>query len=172
MKIAIVNLGQIVSGDWQSPFVGGDTIITDGDRIARVGSASVAEVENADVIIDAGGMTAISRSDRLPCPHYFRRLHAAATGSRFPRKLLARRYYHRDLSIGGACSGPPERSRGSKGASACGTTLFLALPPRRHEGYRRLGYSGAGPFICRFPGVGGQRRNAGEGRLRRSQDGV
>ena len=59
MKIAIVNLGQIVSGDWQSPFVGGDTIITDGDRIAHVGSASVAEVENADVIIDAGGMTAI-----------------------------------------------------------------------------------------------------------------
>ena len=59
MKIAIVNLGQIVSGDWQSPFVAGDTIVTDGDRVISVGSASAAEVENADVIIDAGGMTAI-----------------------------------------------------------------------------------------------------------------
>ena len=59
MKIAIVDLGQIVSGDWQSPFVAGDTIVTDGDRVISVGSASAAEVENANVIIDAGGMTAI-----------------------------------------------------------------------------------------------------------------
>ena len=59
MKIAIVNLGQIVSGDWRSPFVAGDTIVTDGDRVMSVGSASAAEVENVDVVIDAGGMTAI-----------------------------------------------------------------------------------------------------------------
>ena len=58
MKIAIVNLGHIVSGDWHDPFVAGDTILTEGDCIARVGSASAAEVEGAD--IDAGGMTAIS----------------------------------------------------------------------------------------------------------------
>src|ERR1700678_1653249 len=59
MKIAIVNLGQMVSADWQSPFVAGDTIVTDGDRLVRRGLASAAEVENVDVIIDAGGMTAI-----------------------------------------------------------------------------------------------------------------
>jgi enamidase len=59
MKVAIVNVGNIVSGDWRDPFVSGDTILTDGDRLARVGSASGAEVEGADVIIDAGGMTAI-----------------------------------------------------------------------------------------------------------------
>ena len=35
MKIAIVNLGQIVSGDWRAPFVAGDTIVTDGDAIVR-----------------------------------------------------------------------------------------------------------------------------------------
>ena len=38
VKIAIVNLGQIVSGDWRNPFVAGDTIVTDGDRCKR-GSA-------------------------------------------------------------------------------------------------------------------------------------
>ena len=59
MKIAIVNLGQIVSGDWRNPFVAGDTIVTDGDRLAAVGSAAAKDIESADVVIDAGGMTAI-----------------------------------------------------------------------------------------------------------------
>jgi enamidase len=59
MKLAIVNLGQIVSGNWRDPFVAGDTILTDGDRIVRTGTASAADVEAADVVIDAGGMTAI-----------------------------------------------------------------------------------------------------------------
>src|SRR5271155_4249847 len=59
MKIAIVNLGQIVSGDWREPLLAGDTLLTDGDRIARAGTASAAEVEAADVVIDADGMTAM-----------------------------------------------------------------------------------------------------------------
>ena len=59
MKIAVVNLGRIVSGNWREPFMSGDTIVTDGDRIVRVGTASAAEVEAADVVIDADGMTAI-----------------------------------------------------------------------------------------------------------------
>ncbi|HEY0440564.1 MAG TPA: amidohydrolase family protein [Xanthobacteraceae bacterium] len=59
MKLAIVNLGQIVSGDWHDPFAPGDTILIDGDRIERVGTASANAVEAADVVIDAGGMTAI-----------------------------------------------------------------------------------------------------------------
>lgn len=59
MKVAIINLGTIVSGDWRDPFIGGDAILTDGDRLARVGSVSAAEVAGADVVIDAGGMTAI-----------------------------------------------------------------------------------------------------------------
>jgi enamidase len=59
MKTAIVNLGRIVSGDWKNPFAAGDTILTDGERIASVGTASPQAVEAADVVIDAGGMTAI-----------------------------------------------------------------------------------------------------------------
>lgn len=59
MKVAIVNLGRIVSGDWHNPFVAGDTILVEGERIAAVGSASAREVEAADLVIDAGGMTAI-----------------------------------------------------------------------------------------------------------------
>jgi enamidase len=59
MKVAIVNLGQIVSGDWHHPFAEGDTILIDGDKIQAVGTASAAAVEAADAVIDAGGMTAI-----------------------------------------------------------------------------------------------------------------
>jgi enamidase len=59
VKVAIVNLGTIVSGDWHAPFVAGDTIISEGDSITLVGTADVAAVESADVVIDAGGMTAI-----------------------------------------------------------------------------------------------------------------
>jgi len=59
MKTAIINLGQIVSGDWKSPLAAGDTILTDGERIVSVGTAPAQAVEAADVVIDAGGMTAI-----------------------------------------------------------------------------------------------------------------
>jgi enamidase len=59
MKVAIVNLGQIVTGNWREPFATGDAIIVDGERIASVGGASSDAVEAADVVIDADGMTAI-----------------------------------------------------------------------------------------------------------------
>jgi enamidase len=59
VKVAIVNLGQIVSGDWHAPFASGDTIISEGDRITLVGTTAAVTVESADVVIDAGGMTAI-----------------------------------------------------------------------------------------------------------------
>ncbi|HEY2530195.1 MAG TPA: amidohydrolase family protein [Xanthobacteraceae bacterium] len=59
MKVAIVNLGRIVSGDWRKPFAAGDTILCEDDRIASVGTAAADAVQAADVIIDADGMTAI-----------------------------------------------------------------------------------------------------------------
>jgi enamidase len=59
MKVAIVNLGQIVSGNWRDPFAAGDTILIEGERIAAVGTARAGAVEAADVVVDAGGMTAI-----------------------------------------------------------------------------------------------------------------
>ena len=59
MKVAIINLGEIISGIWRAPFVKGDAILINGDRIETVGTASAAAVEQADVVIDADGMTAI-----------------------------------------------------------------------------------------------------------------
>lgn len=59
MRVALVNIGTIVSGDLDVPLAAGDTIITDGDRIAAVGTAPAREVEACDVVIDAGGTTAI-----------------------------------------------------------------------------------------------------------------
>src|SRR5437763_8710106 len=59
MKIAIVNVGEIISGDWRVPITAGDTIVADDGKIVSVGSASPSMVESADVVIDAGGTTAI-----------------------------------------------------------------------------------------------------------------
>jgi enamidase len=59
MRIAIVNIGSIVSGDLGQPFAAGDTIITEGDCIAAVGTVPAKAVEDCDLVIDAGGTTAI-----------------------------------------------------------------------------------------------------------------
>ena len=59
MRVAIVNIGRILTGDWRNPFVEGDTIITEAGRITSVGTASGSEVSSADVVIDADGTTAI-----------------------------------------------------------------------------------------------------------------
>jgi enamidase len=59
MKVAITNIGQIVTGNWREPFASGDTIIIESERITSVGNAPADSVSKADVVIDAGGMTAI-----------------------------------------------------------------------------------------------------------------
>jgi enamidase len=59
MRTAIVNIRTIVSGDWEQPLARGDTIVTQDGRIERVGTATAQEVESCDVVIDAGGATAI-----------------------------------------------------------------------------------------------------------------
>jgi len=59
MRIAIVNIGSIVSGDLDHPLVAGDTIVLEGDRIVAVGTASARDVEACDVVIDADRTTAI-----------------------------------------------------------------------------------------------------------------
>jgi enamidase len=59
MKVAIVNLGRIVTGDWREPYAAGDAILMEDGRITSVGTASGAAVEACDVVIDADGATAI-----------------------------------------------------------------------------------------------------------------
>jgi enamidase len=59
MRVAIVNIGTIVSGDLNRPLVDGDTIVTEDGRIVSVGTAPASAVEACDVVIDAGGTTAI-----------------------------------------------------------------------------------------------------------------
>jgi enamidase len=59
MRVAITNIGTIVSGDWRQPFVRGDTVIADEGEFVSVGTASAAELDGCDVVIDADGTTAI-----------------------------------------------------------------------------------------------------------------
>jgi enamidase len=58
-KVAIVGIGTIVSGDWRDPFVAGDAIFCEDGAIVEVGTLDAKTVEAADVVIDAGGATAI-----------------------------------------------------------------------------------------------------------------
>lgn len=57
MKTAIVNIGHLFTGDLDAPSRPADTVLTDGGVITRVGTASAAEVEACDVVIDAAGAT-------------------------------------------------------------------------------------------------------------------
>jgi enamidase len=59
VKTAVVNIGRIVTGEWREPVAAGDCIVCDGGAIAHVGSAENSVLADCDVIIDAGGTTAI-----------------------------------------------------------------------------------------------------------------
>jgi enamidase len=59
MRVAIANIGTIVSGELDDPFVSGDTIIAEDEGIVSVGTATAGAVEACDVVIDAGSATAI-----------------------------------------------------------------------------------------------------------------
>ena len=59
MRVAVTNIGQIVSGDWQQGRLRGDAVVCADGLIASVGTASAQDVEAADVVIDAGGTTLI-----------------------------------------------------------------------------------------------------------------
>ena len=57
MKIAIVNLGKIVTGDWREPFADGDTVIMEEGKFTRVGTASADDLKDCDLVLDADGMS-------------------------------------------------------------------------------------------------------------------
>src|SRR5476651_1025649 len=59
MRVAVTNIGTIVSGDYQKPFADGDTVILNDRKIELVGTASTKAVASCDIVIDADGTTAI-----------------------------------------------------------------------------------------------------------------
>ena len=58
MKTAILNIGQIISGNWRYPITSGNSILLKGAKIYKVGEITGSEIESSDVIIDAGGSVA------------------------------------------------------------------------------------------------------------------
>jgi len=59
MQPAILNIGKIISGDWEHPYSNGSSILVDGGLISKVGELSSQEIDSCDVVIDAGGAVAI-----------------------------------------------------------------------------------------------------------------
>ena len=58
MRVAITNIGTIVSGDWREPVMSGDAIAVADGRIEAVGSVDDAFIDACDLVIDADGTTA------------------------------------------------------------------------------------------------------------------
>jgi enamidase len=59
MKVAIVNIGRIVTGSFRTPFADGDQILLNGGLIEAVGSVPDTALADCDVVIDADGATAV-----------------------------------------------------------------------------------------------------------------
>ncbi len=57
MRTAVTNIGTVVSGLWRDPFIHADTVVCDGGSIESVGSGI--DLDDCDVVIDAGGATVI-----------------------------------------------------------------------------------------------------------------
>jgi enamidase len=57
MKVAVVNLGKILSGDIAAPVAKGDSIVCEAGKIVSVGTGP--DTADADVVIDAAGMMAM-----------------------------------------------------------------------------------------------------------------
>lgn len=59
MQVAIVNIARMVSGDWRDPFIDADSVLSRDGLITKVGGLSQADLDAADVVIDADGTTLI-----------------------------------------------------------------------------------------------------------------
>ena len=59
MQVSIKNLSKIVSGDFNDPFVDGDTIIVKDGLIKEIGDVSEKKIKESNVIINANGSNAI-----------------------------------------------------------------------------------------------------------------
>ncbi len=57
MKVAVFNIGRILTGDIGAPIAGGDTIVLANGKIVSIGSGG--DAADCDVAIDAAGMTAM-----------------------------------------------------------------------------------------------------------------
>ncbi len=57
MKVAVCNIGTILSGDIAAPLASGDTVIMADGKITSIGSGG--KTADCDVVIDAGGMMAM-----------------------------------------------------------------------------------------------------------------
>jgi enamidase len=58
MKVAITNIGTIISGDWRDPFVAGDSLLMEDGLLSKVGTVSSADLDGCDLVVDANGVTA------------------------------------------------------------------------------------------------------------------
>ena len=172
MRVAIVNIGTIVSGD-----------LARAVRQRRHDRHRRRSHPRGRHGVGAGGRSLRrgdrcrphdrhSRADRFACAHHVRRLHAATADCRLSGKLPAWRGDDGDQRLGSPCSRPAARCRGRQGARGRGAKMLRALPAGRHDGPCRLGHPRADAHRQR-PGRDRQEgRVARQGRLRRLQDRV
>jgi hypothetical protein len=168
MRLAVSNIGTIVSGDWREPFVQGDTIVTSGPQIEYIGSASAKQVEACDVMIDADGATAIPG---LIDSHVH-----ITFGDYTPRQQTVgylESYVHGGVTTAISASevhvpGRPRDAEGGQGARRSGAQMLRRLSAGRHDGSCRLRHSRSEPHRKRSRRDRQERCLARQGRVRRA----
>ncbi|MBI2257133.1 MAG: Enamidase [Proteobacteria bacterium] len=58
-RLAIRNIGLILSGDIQNPILAGDAVLVENGKISAVGKAKDLDLDNADTVIDAQGVALV-----------------------------------------------------------------------------------------------------------------
>jgi Imidazolonepropionase and related amidohydrolases len=138
MRTAIVNIGTIVSGDWRSPFVTGDSILMENGKITTVGSVADTQLKTCDVIIDADGATA--------CPGFIDSQVHNTFGDYTPRQKTVgflESYVHGGVTTGITASEVhvPGRPRDPEGVKALAVAALKCFEHYRPGGMRV--YAGA-----------------------------
>ncbi|MEI6160652.1 MAG: amidohydrolase family protein [Roseococcus sp.] len=59
MRVAIVNLGGLVTGDLAAPLREAEAMLLEGGRITRIGTLDASTLESCDVVVDAAGTLAV-----------------------------------------------------------------------------------------------------------------
>src|ERR1700723_1180588 len=153
MRVAIVNLGLIVSGDWRDPHVPGDALLLEDDKISAVGNVPNAAISTADVVIDA--------DKEIPIPGLIDSQVHITFGDYTPRQRTVgflESYVHGGVttSISASEVHVPGRPKDPEGVKALAVAAFKCFEHSRPGGMRVHGGSGIfGPGLldASFSGV-------------------
>ncbi len=87
-KVAVTNIGLLLSGDIDQPILDADTLVIDDGLIVAIGKEADCDLEGARTTVDCKGHDGSTWPDRLACASGIRRLDAASESARLDRDRI------------------------------------------------------------------------------------